>query len=451
VIRWTSVTRCSANGCAETAGLAPLPSVEMDDQLTLGGDGADASAPLAERMRPRSLDQVVGQPQLTGPGSPLRVGLEAGAPGSMILWGPPGTGKTTIALCVARAVDFEFEQLNAVTDGIKELRSVIDRAASRRATGQRTLLFIDEIARWNKAQQDALLPYVEDGTVLLVGATTENPGFELNRALVSRVQVHIVAPISDTDLSELADRAMADSELGVGVSENPYELTPEAREHLLLVSNGDARRLLGIVEAAAVLQAGGGRIELDLVERAAGRRAVSYDKGADEHYAIISAFIKSIRGSDVDAALYWLARMEAGGESPEFVARRLVISASEEVAVAASGALAVAVAGMQAVKMIGPPECWINLAHVTSYLARSPKSWASYQGLKAARALVADRPHYPVPAHLRNPTTSLDRRLGHGEGYVHASQAGSEQVTFLPPELQGEPIYRPSGNGQDRE
>jgi putative ATPase len=422
----------------------------MAEQLTIGGEAAAPLAPLAERMRPRTLDEVVGQPQLTGPGSPLARGLAAGAPGSMILWGPPGAGKTTIALCVAHEVDFEFEQLNAVTDGIRELRAVIDRAESRRATGQRTLLFIDEIARWNKAQQDALLPYVENGTVLLVGATTENPGFELNRALVSRVQVHVVAPLSDGDLSELADRALGDSERGVGGLEPPYELSAEAREHLLLVANGDARRLLGIIEAAAQLNPDGGLIDVATVERAAGRRAVSYDKGADEHYAVISAFIKSIRGSDVDAALYWLARMEAGGESPEFVARRLVISASEEVAVAASGALAVAVAGMQAVKMIGPPECWINLAHVTSYLARSPKSWASYQGLAAARRLVTERPHYAVPAHLRNPTTALDRHRGLGEGYVHASQAGGDQVTFLPPELEGSEIYRPSGQGQDR-
>jgi putative ATPase len=421
-----------------------------DEQLTLGGAAVGTAVPLAERMRPRSLAEVVGQPQLTGPGSPLARGLAAGAPGSMILWGPPGTGKTTIALCVAREVDFEFEQLNAVTDGIKELRAVIERAERRRATAQRTLLFIDEIARWNKAQQDALLPYVENGTVLLVGATTENPGFELNRALVSRVQVHIVLPLSDGDLSELADRALGDSERGVGGREPPYELSREAREHLLLVANGDARRLLGIIEAAAVLVPDGGLIDLDSLERAAGRRAVAYDKGADEHYAVISAFIKSIRGSDVDGALYWLARMEAGGESPEFVARRLVISASEEVAVAASGALAVAVAGMQAVKMIGPPECWINLAHVTSYLARSPKSWASYQGLAGARRLVAQQPHYPVPAHLRNATTALDRERGLGEGYVHASQAESDRVTFLPPELQGTELYTPSGQGQDR-
>jgi putative ATPase len=216
-----------------------------------------------------------------------------------------------------------------------------------------------------------------------------------------------------------------------------------------LTSNGDARRLLGTVERAVQLHPDGGAIDLATVEKAAGRRAVSYDKGADEHYGVISAFIKSIRGSDPDAALYWLARMEAGGEAPEFVARRLVISASEEVGVAASGALAVAVAGMQAVKMIGPPECWLNLAHVTAYLARAPKSWAAYKGLAAARKLVAERPHYPVPAQLRNATTGLDRELGHGDGYVHASQPGGDQVEFLPPELQGEVIYKPSGSGQD--
>ena len=372
----------------------------------------------------------------------------------MVLWGPPGTGKTTIALCVAKEVDAEVEQLNAVTDGIKELRAVISRAEQRRGMGGRTLLFIDEIARWNKAQQDALLPYVENGTVVLVGSTTENPGFELNRALVSRLQVHVVLPLHDEDLAELARRALTDVTRGVGIPVDdpraPYELDRAATEHLLLTSNGDARRLLGTIERAAQLVPDGGLIDLASIEKAAGHRAVSYDKGADEHYAVISAFIKSIRGSDPGAALYWLARMEAGGEAPEFVARRLVISASEEIGVAASGALTVAVSGMQAVKMIGAPECWLHLAHVTAYLARAPKSWAAYHGLGEARKLVDERPHYPVPAHLRNPTTALDRQMGLGEGYVHASKPGGDEVQFLPPELKGTDIYRPSGNGQDQ-
>jgi putative ATPase len=426
----------------------------VDDQLTIGEALSAGHRPLAERMRPRTLDEVVGQPQLTAPDAPLRVSLAAGAPHSMVLWGPPGTGKTTIALCVAAAVDAEVQQLNAVTDGIKELRAVIAQAQQRRAVGGRTLLFIDEIARWNKAQQDALLPYVEDGTVVLVGSTTENPGFELNRSLVSRLQVHVVAPLTDEDLAELARRALGDSERGVGIPAGderpPYVVEGDALAHLLLTSNGDARRLLGTIERAAQLTPEGGAIGLATIERSVGRRAVSYDKGADEHYAIISAFIKSIRGSDASAALYWLARMEAGGEAPEFIARRLVISASEEIGTAASGALTVAVSGMQAVKMIGPPECWLALAHVTAYLARAPKSWAAYQGLDRARALVAQRPHYPVPDHLRNATTALDRRLGHGEGYIHASKPGGETITFLPPELDDEEIYRPSGNGQDR-
>jgi putative ATPase len=279
----------------------------MDDQLTLGASATQRNRPLAERMRPRTLDEVVGQPQLTAPDGPLRVALAGGAPHSMVLWGPPGTGKTTIALCVAREVDAEVEQLNAVTDGIKELRAVIARAEQRRAVGGRTLLFIDEIARWNKAQQDALLPYVENGTVVLVGSTTENPGFELNRALVSRLQVHVVLPLQDEDLAELARRALTDSERGVGIpdgdSRPPYALHPDALEHLLLTSNGDARRLLGTIERAAQLTPGGGAIDLATIEKAVGRRAVSYDKGADEHYAVISAFIKSIRGSDPDAAL----------------------------------------------------------------------------------------------------------------------------------------------------
>ena len=426
----------------------------VDDQLTLGASLSLRHLPLAERMRPQTLDQVVGQPQLTAPDAPLRVALASGAPHSMVLWGPPGTGKTTIALCVAKEVDAEVEQLNAVTDGIKELRAVISRAEQRRGMGGRTLLFIDEIARWNKAQQDALLPYVENGTVVLVGSTTENPGFELNRALVSRLQVHVVLPLHDEDLAELARRALTDVTRGVGIPVDdpraPYELDRAAMEHLLLTSNGDARRLLGTIERAAQLVPDGGLIDLATVEKAAGHRAVSYDKGADEHYAVISAFIKSIRGSDPGAALYWLARMEAGGEAPEFVARRLVISASEEIGVAASGALTVAVSGMQAVKMIGAPECWLHLAHVTAYLARAPKSWAAYHGLGEARKLVDERPHYPVPAHLRNPTTALDRQMGLGEGYVHASQPGGDEVQFLPPELKGTDIYRPSGNGQDQ-
>jgi putative ATPase len=425
----------------------------VEQQLSFGPVLGSQHQPLADRMRPRTLDEVVGQPHLTSPGCALRVALEHGTPHSMVLWGPPGTGKTTIALCVANLVEAGVEQLNAVTDGVKELRAVIARAHKRRDAGLRTLLFIDEIGRWSKAQQDALLPYVENGVVVLVGSTTANPGFELNNALVSRLQVHIVRPLGDLDLTELAHRALSDVERGVGIPGDderpPYELTPDALAHLLLLSDGDARRMLNVIEGAAELTPKGGAIGLATVEQAAGRRAARYDKGADEHYAVISAFIKSIRGSNADAALYWLARMEAGGEDPAFIARRLVISASEEVGTADAAALPLAISAMQAVKMIGEPECWLGLAHATAYLARAPKSWAAYQGLGIARELVSGRPQYPVPNHLRNATTRLDRRQGHGKGYIHASQPGAENLEFLPPELDGALIYEPSGSGED--
>jgi putative ATPase len=423
----------------------------MDEMLALANN---RHVPLADRMRPRSLDEVIGQPQLTAEDAPLRRAVADQALGSIVLWGPPGTGKTTIALCLARDMEAHFEQLNAVTDGIKELREIIKRADSHRSAGEKTLLFIDEIARWNKAQQDALLPYVENGTVILVGATTEHPSYELNRALLSRLQVHKLVPLSEQALRLIADRALRDVKRGVGIAIDSgleeYSLTDEAATQLLLVADGDARRLLGIIERAAQLLPDGGPISLDVIENASGSRAHAYDKGKDEHYATVSAFIKSIRGSDVDAAIYWLARMRAGGEDPVFVARRLVIAASEEVGVAASGALAVAVAGMQAVQMVGPPECWINLAHVTAYLARAPKSWASYQALGYAGQVIDKYPNYPVPMVLRNPSNTLDREAGMGKDYIHASKPGSETVEFLPPELKGLKIYKPSGNGQDK-
>ena len=359
-----------------------------------------------------------------------------------------------MALCVANAVDATVEHLNAVTDGIKDLRAVIARAATHRRAGCQTLLFIDEIARWNKAQQDALLPYVENGEVVLVGSTTENPGFELTRALVSRLHVYVVLPLENADLAELAERALRDADRGVGIPAGderpPYALSDSALKHLLLVSGGDARRLLGTIERMTQLTPGGGVIDLATSERAAGQRAVSYDKGGDEHYAVVSAFTKSIRGSDPSAALYWLARMQAGGEDPLFIARRLVIAASEDVGTAAAGALTVAVSGMQAVKMIGPPECWLQLAHVTAYLARAPKSWATSRGLRLAQKLVAEHPQYPVPAHLRNAPNDFAREQGHGRGYVHASMPGGNEIAFLPRELQRARIYVPSGNGHDR-
>ena len=393
---------------------------------------AARKAPLADRMRPRTLDEVVGQPQLTGERALLARSVAEGRPYSFVLYGPPGTGKTTIAMAAARAFGLAFEQMNAVTDGVKELREVIARAKGRRDLGEGTLLFLDEISRWSKSQQDALLPYVENATVVLIGATTENPGFELNRPLRSRLKIELVRSLDDADLVELAERALRDVERGLGARR--LTLSDAVRETLLRHSDGDARALLTGLEYAATLADLGAQISDELMLEALGAR--SYP-GRVEHYDLASALIKSIRGSDPDAALYWLARMEATGEEPRFIARRLLISAAEEVGLAAPGALAVANAGFEATMNLGPPECWLVLAEVACYLATSPKSWASYRGLAEARRLVAEHPAYPVPLALRNPTDEVSRAEGAGQGYEHASTLppGSERVRFLPDEL----------------
>lgn len=401
-----------------------------------------STAPLAERMRPRSLDEVIGQ-DIAAEGSALRQALASGRPHSMIFWGPPGTGKTTIAKALASEVDADFEQLSAVTSGIKDLRAVIARADERREAGRRTLLFIDEIHRWNKSQQDALLPHVESGEIILAGATTENPGVEVNRALMSRSKLYRLEALDDAAVEDLVRAALSD-ERGLTGETEPYRLSQEAMNLLLLHANGDARAALNGLEAASSLRSEGGEIGIAEMEAGLGRRQPAYDKNGDEHYDTVSAFIKSIRGGDVDASLYYLARMEAGGEDPKFIARRLVISASEDIGLARPGALAIATAGYDAVTQIGPPECFINLAEVTAYLASCPKSWASYKGLNRARELVRDHPHYPIPAQLRNPSNKLTQGLGYGKGYVHASAGkAAEAVEFLPDELKGARIYRP--------
>ena len=396
-------------------------------------------APLADRMRPRTLDEVAGQPEVAGPDSPLRRALAAGQPHSLVLWGPPGTGKTTIAAVLAGAVEAHFVRLSAVTSGIKDLREVIKDASARREAGERTLLFIDEIHRWNKSQQDALLPHVESGTVILVGATTENPGHEINRALISRLKVYVLRPLDPEAITELCRRALEDKERGLG--DRGLSLAEDALELLVLHADGDARKALGGIENAAALVSDEQEISVEVMEQGLGRRQLGYDKAGDSHYDTVSAFIKSIRASDPDASLYYLARMEAGGEDPKFVARRLVILASEDIGMARSGALAIAIAVFDAVERIGAPECWINLAHGVVYLAKSEKSWASYRGWRRAQEIVASKPAYPIPPALRS-ANKLTRSLGHGEGYVHASRSGASSA-FLPEPLAGERIYRP--------
>jgi len=418
----------------------------MGQQMGLGEVVAQRNAPLADRMRPQTLDEVVGQPQLTGDHALLAQSVREQRPYSFVLYGPPGTGKTTIAMAAARAFGLAFEQLNAVTDGVKDLREVVARAKQRRSTGEGTLLFLDEVSRWSKSQQEALYPHLENGTVVLIGATTENPGFELNRALRSRLKIETVRALTDENLAELMDRALADAEHGLG--DKRLTLSLEARATLLHHADGDARALLTGLEYAATLADPGTEIPEDLLLEALGARSFP---GRTEHYDVASALIKSIRGSDPDAALYWLARMEASGEEPRFIARRLLVAAAEEVGMAAPGALAVANAGFEAVMNLGPPECWLVLAEVTCYLATCPKSWASYRGLGEARRLVAEHPAYPVPLALRNATDDVSRAEGAGEGYRHAGELdpGDASLPFLPGELRDASTYSAHRRGSE--
>src|SRR5918998_1089825 len=400
-------------------------------------------APLALRLRPQQLDDFVGQEQILGKGSALRLAIEEDRVGSMILYGPPGSGKTTLARIVANQTGAVFEELSAVSATVSQVREVIAAARERLgAHGQRTILFLDEIHRLNKAQQDALLPAVEEGVITLIGATTENPYFEVNSALLSRTQIYELEPLAEEELAVVVRRGAAELEANV---------PPPIVELVARRAGGDARNALNILELAAQT-ADGAAVTEEQVEDAARKRPLVYDKGGDAHYDFISAFIKSMRGSDPDAAVYYLAAMLEGGEDPRYVARRMVVFASEDVGNADPRALLVAVAAAHALEHVGLPEARLNLAQAAIYLARSPKSNAVYVALKEATRDVQERGNLRPPKPLRDASYFAARKLGHGAGYVypHSDPAGFD-VDHLPDELKGTTYYRPSGHGEETE
>jgi putative ATPase len=421
------------------------------DDLFSDGLNADLAhnAPLAARMRPQRLDDVVGQPHLLGPGAALRVALETGTVGSMIFFGPPGTGKTTVARLVAAHTGAVYEELSAVSSGVAEVRRVIEAARDRRAqTGRRTVLFIDEIHRFSKSQQDALLHAVEDGIVTLIGASTENPYFEVIPALISRCELYEFRPLSQADVRTLLDRALQTQIRGhTGV-----EVEDAALDLIAGAGLGDARRAFTILERSLVLAAAKGARVLDeaTIQEAAQRKLVLYDKQADAHYDVVSAFIKSLRGSDPDAALYYLAVMLTGGEDPKFIARRMIIFASEDIGNADPRALEVAVAVSRAVEFVGLPECRINLAQGVTYLSCAPKSNASYKGIEAALTEVGEHGAQAPPVFLRSTGYSGAAALGHGVGYEYPHDDGGYNAQrYLPEPLADKEFYHPTANGYE--